>query len=114
MSEHDREHRSEPARRPLVTRRGALIGLAVLVPVAALGCGGSSGPDCAQPAGLTPAEQQQRTTMHYRDRSGDQVRNCRGCSFYTAAASADACGGCTLGLGAVSPEGVCDGFAARS
>ena len=76
-------------------------------------CGGASEPDCTAPPGLTDAERTQRTALHYRDRAGDRVRNCAGCNFYTAA-STTACGACSLGLGAVSPAGVCDGFAARA
>jgi hypothetical protein len=77
------------------------------------GCGGAGDPDCSAPPGLGEAERAQRSALHYRDRAGDRVRNCAGCNFYTAA-SAPACGACSLGLGAVSPAGVCDGFAARA
>lgn len=88
----------------------ATVGSAVLVLAA---CGGSSEPDCESPAGLTDAQRTQRTALHYRDRANDRARNCSTCNFYTAGA-ANACGSCSLGLGAVSPAGVCDGFAARA
>ena len=95
-------------------RRRVLETLTATGTVFALGaCGGPTEPVCTAPPGLGDAERAQRTALHYRDRAGDRVRNCAGCNFYTAA-SPSACGACSLGLGAVSPAGVCDGFAARA
>lgn len=76
-------------------------------------CGGPAEPSCESPEGLTDDQRAQRATLHYRDRANDRARNCGTCNFFTAGA-AGTCGSCSLGLGAVSPAGVCDGFAARA
>jgi hypothetical protein len=77
-----------------------------------IGCG-SGDPSCEAPPGLTADQRAQRGTLHYFDRATNPTRTCASCSFFTAGA-AGACGSCTLGLGAVSPLGGCDGFAQRS
>jgi hypothetical protein len=84
--------------------------LVVLAAPGALAACGSGGPDCAQASGEQATA---RAAAHYLDHTTSGARNCASCTFFTAAAS-DACGTCAMGLGAVSPLGVCDRFAARA
>lgn len=93
-------------------RRTFLAGSTSALALTVIGCGGSA-PNCESPPGLTDAQRTQRTAQHYRERAGDRTRNCETCNFFPAN-SASACGECTLGLGAVNPNGVCDGFVARA
>lgn len=93
-------------------RRTFLSGSSTVLALTVIGCG-SSGPNCENPPGLTEAQRTQRTTLHYRERSGDRARNCAGCNFFTAAGE-NACGECTLNMGLVNPDGVCDSFVARA
>ncbi len=88
-------------------------GKTALVVLAAPGllaaCGGAEGPDCSH---ASADEQAARSAAHYVDHTTSGTRNCANCTFFTAAAP-NACGRCALNLGAVSPLGVCDRFAAR-
>lgn len=93
-------------------RRMFLAGSTSVIALTVIGCG-SSAPNCESPEGLTDAHRTQRTAQHYRERAGDRTRNCATCNFFTAAGE-NACGDCTLGLGPVNPDGVCDGFVARA
>lgn len=95
----------------------SVLGLIVLSSGGALvsACGGGEeAPNCANPPGTTAAQTTQRTALHYLDHGTDPNRQCMKCNFFTAGPSAAACGPCALNLGAVSPLGTCDGFAARS
>jgi hypothetical protein len=100
------------AKEVLMQRRTFLRGSTTVLALTVIGCG-SSAPNCEAPPGLTAAQTTQRTALHYRERAGDRTRNCVTCNFFTAAGE-NACGNCTLGLGSVNPNGVCDGFAARA
>jgi hypothetical protein len=61
-----------------------------------------------------PASESLRASMNYDAASADPARTCAGCAFYTADASLQACGACTIMSGAVDEGGVCDSWAARS
>lgn len=99
----------EEGRRAFV-RRGALTVLAVVVaPSALTACGG--GVDCT--VGVTPDQLAARTAAHYLENGHNASRNCAICTFFTAGAPG-ACGPCTLNMGSVNPEGVCDRFAERA
>ncbi len=96
----------------------SVIGLAVLgsgaAALEACGGGGDEAPNCASPSGLTAPQQQTRTSLQYVDRATDASKQCQKCNFYQAAQAANACGGCQLNLGPVSPLGTCISFAARA
>jgi hypothetical protein len=104
---------------PLIGRRNflgrSLVGLVVLGAGAA-GCGGEEEPDLAAcgATGTTPQEQQMRTQLGYVAQATAPGKNCSRCQLYRAAASPDACGGCQLNLGPVSPYGTCNSFVART
>jgi hypothetical protein len=101
-------------RRTLVGR-GVVLGLAVLGPMRALsGCGGEEALNCQSPPGLTPDERTKRAQFSYQDQGTDPSRHCDKCTFFTAAAQANQCGACSLGLGAVNPAGTCNSFAPKT
>jgi hypothetical protein len=90
-------------------REGGKAALLVLAAPTLLACG-SSGPDCAR---TSSAEAAARAAAHYVDHTTSGTRNCTHCTFFTAGGP-NACGSCAMNLGAVSPNGVCDRFAARA
>ena len=93
----------------------SLVGLAVLGSGAAVSaCGGSDGPDCANPPGLDAAKSAMRAQLHYNDHAADPNKQCQKCALFAGGASMDVCGQCNLQLGAVSPLGTCDSFAPRT
>jgi hypothetical protein len=102
--------------RRAILKGSATVGLLVLAPGALLeGCGGGDeGPNCASPAGITPEQRAQRSSLGYQDRSSDPARRCELCSLYAPPTGGAECGGCNLGLGLVSPRGTCNSFAARA
>ncbi len=104
---------SKLTRRTFV-RGGIGLGLVVMSPALVAGCGGEEGPNCVSPPGMTPDERAKRGQFNYSETSADPARKCANCTFFTAGATADACGPCTLGLGAVNPLGTCDSFAPRT
>ncbi|MBL0220262.1 MAG: hypothetical protein IPQ07_41130 [Myxococcales bacterium] len=91
-------------------RRGGQTMLVVLAAPGVLAACGSDGPDCAQ---ASAAEQAERAAAHYVAHTTSGTRNCTNCTFFTDHGAAT-CGACSMNLGAVSPLGVCDRFAARA
>lgn len=93
----------------------SLLGLVVLSGAAPLvACGGSSGPDCANPSGLDATQQGMRRQLAYVDRATDPNKQCQKCQMFEGGASAEVCGTCTMNLGPVSPLGTCTGFVAKT
>ena len=98
-------------------RRGFLrdvaAGLTLLVPVSAamLACGGKK-LSCTDTTGLTPDEQNQRTTLQYVDVAVDPAKKCDSCSLYKPAAP-DQCGTCTALKGPIHPQGGCTAWVAK-
>jgi len=68
---------------------------------------------CARPGALGAAENQQRKLDNYTEKSPDPGKTCSGCSFFTAAAQAVACGRCAIFNGPANPKGKCDDWAPR-
>lgn len=99
--------------RRAVLGRGAALGLVVFGGGALSACGGG-GLDCSNPPGLSPAERTQRQALGYVDQATNPSQRCEVCTFFTAPAEASTCGGCTLNLGPVNPQGYCSSFVARS
>ena len=78
-------------------------------------CGGGGGElDCSSPMGLTPEQRTQRQALAYVDRAPNPSQRCEVCNFYTAAPQPNTCGGCTLNLGPVNPQGYCSSFVPRA
>jgi hypothetical protein len=99
--------------RRALLERGTVLSLVVLGASAGLvGCGAEL--DCTNPPGLTDAQRQQRRALSYADRAPNPSQRCEVCNFYTAPEAAGQCGGCSLNLGAVNPQGYCSSFVARS
>jgi hypothetical protein len=84
--------------------------LVVLAAPSLLVACGSSGPDCGEPSA---EEQTARAAANYLEHTTSAARNCAACTFFTAGGP-DACGTCSMNLGHVSPQAVCDRFAARA
>lgn len=102
-------------RRDLI-RSSAAVGLASLIPLSALtACGGGEeAKNCVSPPGLTADERTKRTQFQYLEASPDPTKKCVDCAFYVTPAAGEFCGPCTLGLGAVNPEGTCISFAPKT
>ena len=94
--------------------RGATLSLVVLGAGAGLTACGGGALDCTNPPGLTADQREQRRVLAYVDQTPNPSQRCEVCSFYTAAAQPSTCGGCTLNLGDVNPQGYCSSFVARS
>src|SRR5687768_5396348 len=94
--------------------RGLMLGDAAgAVPILASSCGGGSNLQCTDTSGLTAQEIAVRQSLEYTDVSPQADKRCSICRFYTAAASQDRCGGCTLIKGPIHPDGYCKSFVAR-
>jgi hypothetical protein len=103
---------------PLLPRRaffGHVAGAGLALGLAA--CSKAPRPDapvCTDLEGLAPADRELRlATVAYTDRSPTPARRCDRCQLYRPAASPEACGGCTLVRGPISPAGTCKSFAAN-
>src|SRR5689334_12329230 len=94
--------KSDPSRRAFIKQCAAGV---VLIPAAALvACKGNL--TCNDLAGLTPDEQQMRTTNQYVDRSTDPAKHCDNCMQFVPAAP-DKCGTCKVLKGPINPNGNC-------
>ena len=91
-------------------RRGGRIALVVCAAPSLLVACGSAGPACTE---ASVDERAARAAAHYLDHTTSGARNCTNCTFFTSGGP-DACGTCSMSLGQVSPDGVCDRFAARA
>lgn len=78
---------------------------------AVAGCGGR--PTCDDTSGLAKDDVQARRDHKYVDTGPDPAKRCAGCQQYRGAPSENACGGCEVLKGPVSPLGSCDLFAAK-
>lgn len=96
-------------RRTFLMRTGQTALVVLAAPGVLAACGGSE-LDCSH---ASADEQSQREAAHYVDHTTSGTRNCANCTFFTAGGQ-NACGTCSMNLGAVSPFGVCDRFAARA
>jgi len=67
---------------------------------------------CADPSAMSQAENRQRKLDNYTERSLDPGKTCRGCGFFTAGATASACGKCQIFNGPANPKGKCDDWVA--
>ncbi len=107
---------SKYTRRVFLARGGVAVGLAAVAPTILAACGKEEeGLNCASPPGMTPDERAKRGQFNYLEAAADPARKCSACTFFSAGAQAtNACGPCTLGLGAVNPNGTCDSFAPRT
>jgi len=107
----------ESLTRNAASRRGFFrdlaAGLTVLVPVGAtlVACG-SKKLTCTDTAGLTPEEQNQRTTLAYVDQAVDPAKKCDNCSLFKPVAP-DQCGSCTALKGPINAQGGCNAWVAK-
>jgi hypothetical protein len=98
--------------RRALLERGAVWGLVMASGAAGFGgCGG--GLDCSNPPGLTQEQRDLRRSLAYVERAPNASQRCEVCRFYTAPEQPNRCGGCTLNLGPVNPQGYCSSFAPR-
>jgi hypothetical protein len=101
------------SRRTLL-ERGAVLSLVVVGASAGLSACGGGELDCSSPQGLTDQQRQQRQALSYVDRTPNPSQRCETCNFWQQPQAAGQCGGCTLNLGPVNPQGYCSSFVARS
>ncbi len=102
--------RTLTGRRDFLRQSGKTALVVLAAPTMLVACG-SSGPECSH---ASAAEAAERAAAHYVDHTTSGARNCTNCSFFTSGGGPNACGTCTMNLGAVSPMGVCDRFAVRA
>ena len=72
---------------------------------------------CYDPASLSLPQRSRRRSLGYVEKSGDAIRLCGACTFFSAAATPApaTCGTCAmLGGAPVNAGGVCNSFAPRS
>jgi hypothetical protein len=69
---------------------------------------------CTDTSQLSAADQQNRVTLAYVDRSTVSGRNCANCSLYIEARESDQCGGCQIVKGPISAAGYCAVWAAKT
>lgn len=100
--------------RRALLERGAVLSLVVIGGGAGLAACGGGELDCSNPPGLTPEQRTQRQALSYVDRTPNPSQRCETCNFWTAPEAAGQCGGCTLNIGPVHPQGYCSSFVARS
>ncbi len=105
---------SKKLSRRAILERGATLGLVVLGASTGLSACGGGELDCANPPGLTPEQRTQRQALSYVDRTPNASQRCEVCNFYTQPSQPNACGGCTLNIGPVNPQGYCSSYVARS
>lgn len=104
------------SRRIFLTRIG--VGTLAIGAVSVLqACGKKEGegaaPKCDDTTGLSDADKALRTSLKYMDKSPEATKSCKVCLQFTPPEGGAACGGCKLFKGTVSPEGYCNGFAAK-
>ncbi|RJF93900.1 hypothetical protein D3876_06365 [Sphingomonas cavernae] len=94
------------------TRRSALTLFACL-PLGFAGLSGAArAADCVNQATLSAAQKSMRKSLGFKAPSPDPKKKCGACSFFTA--SGNGCGKCALlSGGVVSPDAVCDSWAAK-
>lgn len=97
-------------------KKAALYGAAVPaagVILAACKSGGSSAEGCTDVSSLAPADKQMRETLKYVDVATNPAQDCAGCQFFTAPASGQTCGSCTLVKGPINSKGGCLSWAKK-
>lgn len=78
------------------------------------GGGETAALDCSDISALTPEQVQTRTSLVYVEKSELPDKNCLNCQQYTAGASADACGTCTVVPGPINPAGNCTAWVQKT
>jgi hypothetical protein len=114
---------NELTRRIFIQRTAAVGAVTVGTGYLLAGCGGGTegGTDgdtaalnCNDTTGLTPEQLATRTSLVYVDASELPDKNCLNCQQFTAGATADACGTCTVVPGTVNPAGNCTAWVAKT
>ena len=92
---------------PLQSRRDflALVQAAAALLVAPA-CAAGEAQSCAD-----AGSESLRASLNYAFPSPDAAKTCGGCAFFTADASLEACGACTIMSGHVDETAVCDSWA---
>lgn len=78
----------------------------------AVACGGR--PTCDDTTGLGADDAKARREHKYFDSGPDPAKRCAGCAQFRGGPKEDACGGCEVLKGPVSPLGTCDLFVAKT
>lgn len=103
-------NRNAPPRRTFL-RLAVELGAATAASAVGLACGGR--PTCDDTSGLSADDAKARRDHKYVDTGPDPARRCAGCAQFRGGPKEDACGGCEVLKGPVSPLGSCDLFAAK-
>lgn len=89
----------------------AVLGGVLAAPFSVAAAAGT--PACPDPASLTPSQKSRRRSLGYTEPAPDEDRRCARCAFFSADNAG--CGKCQLlSGGTVSPQGVCNSFAAKA
>jgi hypothetical protein len=110
------EHRvdcSIVARPIAIRRRVALEAACAVVGFVALGCDRERRIQTCDEASIPAEDAKLRAKLGYVAKAASADRGCELCVQWSPGASRDACGGCKLFAGAVSPLGSCNVFARR-
>ncbi len=118
---------TELTRRTFIQRTAAVGAVTVGTGYLLAGCGnsgtegGSTGGDgqtaaldCSDTSALTPEQVQTRTSLVYVEKSELPDKMCSNCQQFTAGASADACGTCTVVPGSINPGGHCTAWVQKT
>ncbi len=96
---------------PACSRRRLLVLAPAALAALSLGACAKKEPDsCDSTMGLTQEEIKTRTTLGYRDRSGDPAKHCIDCEQYLPPPEKDECGTCKVLKGTVHSQGSCNVF----
>lgn len=71
----------------------------------------AGGDSCADPAKLDAQSKNMRKTLQYVEKSPHADKQCSGCLQWLPGDKPEACGGCKLFTGGVSPNGYCLSYA---
>jgi hypothetical protein len=91
------------AREATSLTRNAFLGAAIALPAFA----------AAAAAARADSSKASQSAMHYQSSPNGNMR-CSGCRFFIPASDASASGTCQIVDGAISPNGYCMGYAAKS
>ena len=95
-----------------VLQKSAAFGVLAVVGTGACGKSEPKGPSCSDTTSLSAADAQVRTQLAYVDKSLEPGKTCSNCQQFLPAAP-DACGGCKVLKGPISPNGNCKSFLAK-
>ena len=77
-------------------------------------CGNEKVAQCVDSASLSAAENSLRASLQYTDSSNDLKTTCGACAYFRQSGDESGCGTCDILNGAVSVQGHCTSWSAKS